>query len=82
MVAKINVSLPEEVLHELDRAAREAHVTRSALLVKAINRFLEDEEEERKREDRRQAAAVMDRIREEYGGWDGTAEVLKWRDRH
>ena len=82
MVAKVNVSLPEKVLTELDRAAREAHVTRSALLVKAITRFLEEQEEEHRRQKRVRAAANMDRFREQYGDWDGTAEVLKWRDLH
>lgn len=80
MVAKINVSLPEDVLKQLDEAAREAHASRSALLVQAVKRYLEEKEEERKREKRRQAAATMDRLREEFGGWDGTAEIIKWRD--
>lgn len=81
MVAKVNVSLPEDVLARLDAAARESHSTRSAFLVQAIRRFPE-KQEERKLEKRRQAAAVMDRLREELGDWDATAEVLKWRDLH
>lgn len=82
MVVKINVSLPEDVLAELDVAAREAHASRSAFLVQAIKHYLDEKDNERKREKRVQAAAAMDRFREQYGDWDGTAEVLKWRDRH
>lgn len=82
MVAKINVSLPEDVLAELDVAGREAHASRSAFLLQAIRRFLEEKAEERKREKRRQAAATMDRLREEFGDWDGTAEIIRWRDMH
>jgi len=82
MVVKINVSIPKDVLEELDRAARESHTSRSAFLAQAVKNYLEKLEEERKREKRRKAAAEIDRLREKFGGWDGTAEVLKWRDRH
>jgi len=82
MVVKINVSIPKDVLEELDRAARESHTSRSAFLAQAVKDYLEKLEEERKREKRRKAAAEIDRLREKFGGWDGTAEVLKWRDRH
>jgi metal-responsive CopG/Arc/MetJ family transcriptional regulator len=81
-VAKINVSLPEDVLRELDKAARDARTSRSAFLAEAVKHYLEQKEEEQQSETRRQAAASIDRFRETYGGWDGTAEVLRWRDRH
>lgn len=82
MVVKINVSLPEEVLKELDFAAHESHTSRSAFLARAVKHFLEEKEEEKQQEHRRQAAQEIDRLREEFGPWDGTAEVLKWRNRH
>ncbi len=79
---KVNVSFSQEILQELDRAARESHTSRSAFLARAVKHYLDEKDEEQKREKRKQAAKVMDRIREEYGGWDGTAEILKWRDSH
>ncbi len=79
---KINVSLSDEIVRELDKAAHEARTSRSAFLARAVRHYLEERYEEQKREKQKQAAAVMDRFREEYGGWDGTYEVLKWRDRH
>ncbi len=82
MVVKVNVSLPENVLKELDEAARQFHVSRSAFLTQAVQHFLEAKDAERRMEQRRRAAAEMDRIREEYGGWDGAAEIIKWRDLH
>ena len=82
MVVKINVSLPERVLTELDRAAHEAGATRSAFLTEAVKHYLEEKEELRKLEKRRQAVARIDQFRAQFGGWDGTAEVLSWRDRH
>ncbi len=79
---KINVSLSEKILEELDKAARESQTSRSAFLAKAVSHYLEEKDEEQKLAKRKQAAAAMDRFREEFGGWDGTDEVLKWRDRH
>lgn len=82
MVAKINVSLPENVLERLDLAARECHTSRSAFLVQAIEHFLAEKEEERRLERRRQAATRIFELADQLGPWNGTAEVLKWRDRH
>ena len=79
---KVNVSLSEEVLQDLDKAARESRTSRSAFLTQAVRHYLEEKGEEQKREKRRQAAAEIDRFREKFGGWDGTNEVLKWRDSH
>jgi len=82
MVVKINISMPKDMLEELDRAARESHTSRSAFLAQAVKDYLEKLEEERKKERRRKAADEIDRLRKKFGGWDGTAEILKWRDRH
>ena len=79
---KINVSLSEEILAELDKAARESQTSRSAFLAKVVKHFLEEKEEAQKLAKRKESAAAMDRFRERFGGWDGTSEVLKWRDRH
>lgn len=79
---KVNVSLSREVLQDLDKAARESRTSRSAFLTRAVRHYLAEKDEEQKREKREQAAAAIDRFREEFGGWDGTAEVLKWRDSH
>jgi metal-responsive CopG/Arc/MetJ family transcriptional regulator len=82
MVVKINVSISEELLARIDQAAREARSSRSALLSRAVEHFLEELAEKKKREAQIQAVKDIDRVREMYGPWDGTAEVLKWRDLH
>jgi len=82
MVVKINVSIPQDVLEKLDAAARDSKTSRSGLLTEAVKHFLEEKEEEKLMERRRQAAKTIDRIREQTGPWDGTAEILKWRDQH
>ena len=79
---KVNVSLSQEVLQDLDKAARESRTSRSAFLTRAVRHYLEEKEEEQRRERGKQAAVAIDRFREEFGGWDGTCEVLKWRDSH
>ena len=79
---KVNVSLSQEVLQDLDKAARESRTSRSAFLSQAVRHYLEEKGDEQKREKRKQAAAAIDCFREEFGGWDGTAEVLKWRNSH
>jgi len=81
-VPKVNVSLSEEVLQDLDKAARESRTSRSAFLAQAVRHYLEEKTEEQRREKRKEAAAGIDRFREKFGGWDGTSEVLKWRDSH
>jgi metal-responsive CopG/Arc/MetJ family transcriptional regulator len=82
MVVKINVSMPKELLEKFDEAAREANSSRSALLSQAVKHFLEEKEEEKLKERQWQAAKEIDRLRESVAPWDGTAEVLKWRDLH
>jgi metal-responsive CopG/Arc/MetJ family transcriptional regulator len=80
MVVKVNVSLPEDVLRELDAAARQSRTSRSGFLVQAVKHYLEEKEEEHRRKRRQQAADSIRRIAEEIGPWDGASEILKWRD--
>ena len=82
MVVKVNISMPADILKKLDEAAGEAKSSRSALLTRAVKHFLEEKEEEKKRERRLKAADRIVRIAEKIGPWDGTAEILKWRDSH
>ena len=79
---KINVSIPEKVLKELDEAASEAKMNRSAFLIEALERYLEEKEQEKERERRLIAAKQINKIAEKIGPWNSTEEVLKWRDRH
>ena len=81
-MSKVNISLPEGVLHRLDKAARESRSSRSAFLAQAVQHYLDEKEEERKQEQRRRATQAILKLAEEIGPWDGTAEVIKWRDRH
>jgi metal-responsive CopG/Arc/MetJ family transcriptional regulator len=81
-VMKINVSMPEDIIKMLDESARENNSSRSALLTLAAKRYLGDEKEKKERERRHQATKRIFKLAEEFGSWDGTAEIIKWRDRH
>jgi len=82
MVVKINVSISKDMLERLDDAARSSNTSRSALLSQAVKHYLEEREAEKQRKQQLQAVKTIDRVREEFGPWDGTAEVIKWRSRH
>ena len=79
---KVNISISQEVLQNLDKAAHESRTSRSAFLTRAVRYYLEERNAAQQREKCEQAAVAIDRFREEFGGWDGTAEILKWRDSH
>jgi metal-responsive CopG/Arc/MetJ family transcriptional regulator len=82
MVTKINVSLQKEILERLDKAARESHTARSAFIARAIEHVLEEKEEAKRRLQRQKAAERIIKLADDTGPWDGTSEVLKWRQRH
>jgi metal-responsive CopG/Arc/MetJ family transcriptional regulator len=82
MVVKINVSIPKDVLEELDKAASVAKASRSAFLTEAVKHYIEEKEALRQLELRRKAAKTIDRIREKAPAWDATSELLKWREKH
>jgi len=82
LVTKINISIREEVLDELDKAAGEAGTSRSAFIAQAVEHFLQEKEKERIKEKRRKAAEGIDKLREKLGDWDATGEILKWRQLH
>ena len=82
MVEKVNICLRKELLEKLDKAAKEAKSSRSALLSRAVESFLEQKEQERKRDLRLKASQRIEEIAEKIGPWDGTEEILKWRRLH
>ena len=71
MAVRINISISKELLEKVDAAAKEAKTSRSELLSQAALRYLQEK-----------ASDEIDRIRETYGPWDGSAEVIKGRDQH
>lgn len=72
---KVMVSLPEELLAEVDRVAKEEDRNRSELLREAVRLYLEVRKV-------RKAAAVQDALalQDTVENWDSTAEVRRWRE--
>jgi CopG family transcriptional regulator/antitoxin EndoAI len=85
--AKIMVSIPDEMLSELDQTAKADHRSRSEFIREAVRLFLEiRKSRSTPNQDLRvrKAIAVQDALaaRDTAKGWDGTYEIRKWRDDH
>lgn len=64
-MARINVMMPDDVLHAVDHAAKEERLTRSAFLQKTVRQYLEAKRLEKEALERKQrmqqAAAKIDK---------------------
>ena len=84
-MARINIMMPDGMLHAVDHAAKEEQVTRSAFLQKAASQYLDAKrlaQEALERKQRmQQAAANMDKLANKFGKWDGVGTIRQFRDR-
>ena len=84
-MARINVMMPDDILQNVDHAATEEKLTRSALLQKAARRYLEAKRLEREALERthrmQKAATKMDKLANKFGKWDGVGTIRQFRDR-
>lgn len=83
-MAKVNISIPNEILEEIDRLSEEENMTRSELLRRAFKtyrEFLSEKKKERnKRERIEKAILIQDEIRSDIGDMDLIQELRKWRN--
>jgi metal-responsive CopG/Arc/MetJ family transcriptional regulator len=83
-MAKVNISIPNEILNEIDRLSEEENMTRSELLRKAFKtykEFLFEKKRERKKRERiEKAIQIQDEIRKDIGDIDLIRELRKWRE--
>lgn len=87
-VYKVNVSLPEDLVVEIDEAARELGLSRSGFIAEAATRYVTDVQnfsaEERRRKDIERAIEGFKRIRgempEDYE-FDYVAQIRADRER-
>jgi metal-responsive CopG/Arc/MetJ family transcriptional regulator len=83
-MVRINAILREDIVEELDSIAREEHKNRSELLRVAAEKLIAEHrlrrEEELRRARLERSVATQERLREKSEGWDGVAEVRKWRE--
>jgi metal-responsive CopG/Arc/MetJ family transcriptional regulator len=85
--AKIMISVPEEMLSELDHKAREDHRSRSEFIREAVRHFLElkkTPDVPGRNQRIREAVSVQDALAQEDSSkdWNGTEEIRKWRANH
>ena len=84
-VTKINISIPQEILDEIDRVSNEENKTRSELLRMAFKIYLdvlkEERREKKKQKSIENAIQFQDEIRDEIGNVDLIKELRKWRDK-
>lgn len=84
MTTKINISLPEKTLKEIEETAKSTGDTRSGFIKKAaeeyIARLREEDEKKRLQNQREKTVAHQDKIREEIGKYDAGKVLRRFRD--
>ena len=81
---RVNITLPEDLLEEMDRIAEEEDINRSELIRKAMKNYFQIKQEEKERiqrqNDIQQAIAIQDRIRYTSPTWDTLKELRHQRE--
>ena len=84
-MVKVNISLSQQILDEIDKVRKEHNMTRSELLRKAFQTYVDVLEENRKENAKRKgiekAVKQQDEIRKEIGSMDLIADLRNWRDK-
>ncbi|GAH28306.1 unnamed protein product [marine sediment metagenome] len=83
-MGRINLSIDEKELQELDYMSGKANISRSKLIREAI-RLYKKEFDKKNMENRRiekikNAIRIQDSLRKYSKGWDGVSEIRKWRE--
>jgi hypothetical protein len=83
-MARINIFLSDEQLQAFDRQAKAEGISRSALIQKAMEVYLEkvrhEKEEAQRRGQMEQACKKMDELAEKAGYWDPVKIIRFYRD--
>jgi len=81
---KINITLSEDELREVDTFIQRQGNTRSGVIRRALQSYMEQKDTEKKEKEKREgmarAALEIKELREKSGEWDGAAEIRKWRE--
>jgi len=84
-MVKVNISLSQKILDEIDKVSKEQNMTRSELLRKAFQTYIDVLEENRKEHAKRKgiekAINLQDEIRKKIGSLDLITDLRNWRDR-
>ena len=83
-MVRINLSIDEKELQELDNIRKKENLSRSKLIREAIQlykrKFNKIDLENRRIEKIKNAIRVQDSLRKYSRNWDGVSEIRKWRE--
>lgn len=83
-MVRVNLSIGEKELRELDRIREKENISRSKLIREAIVLYKKEFEkidlENRRIEKIKNAIRIQDDLRKYSKGWDGVSEIRKWRE--
>jgi len=81
---KINITLSEDELRAVDTFIQRQGNTRSGVIRRALQSYMEQKDKEKKEKEKREgmarAALEIKELREKSGEWDGVAEIRKRRE--
>ena len=84
-MAKINISIPQKILEEIDMLSKQENMTRSELIRKAFQTYVEvlteKKRERKKRKGIERAVELQDEIRSSVGDLDLVTDLRNWRDK-
>lgn len=84
-MSRVNITLPDNLLEQMDRSAQEEGISRSKLIRVAVHSYFELREQERRRAQRgrdiQRAIELQDELRGSTPPWDGIAELRRQRRR-
>ena len=83
-MVRVNLSINEKELQELDRISEKENISRSKLIREAIALYKKEFEkidlENRRIEKIKNAIRIQNDLRKYSKGWDGVSEIRKWRE--
>lgn len=83
-MVRINLSIDEKELQELDNIREKENLSRSKLIREAIRlykrKFNKIDLENRRIEKIKNAIRIQDSLRKYSRNWDGVSEIRKWRE--
>jgi len=83
-MVRINLSIDEKELQELDNIRKKENLSRSKLIREAIQlykrKFSKIDLENRRIEKIKNAIRIQDSLRKYSRDWDGVSEIRKWRE--
>lgn len=83
-MSKINITIPADFLKNVDKSAKEEHLSRSEFLRQAVETYWEvrktRQELKKRAQNIKEAMQIQEHLRKKAGKWDGVAEIRKWRE--